>query len=71
MNRLNYFRQNFLQQHYNRYRDAGGYHVEYIVWNDLDDNSELCRELRENYEVLKGRATEKNEHNEIEISSIH
>jgi hypothetical protein len=39
---------NFLQQHYNRFRDAGGDHAEYIVWNDIDDD--LAKELRENYE---------------------
>ena len=42
--------ENFLQQHYNAYRDAGGDHVMYIVYNDLDDNRELCEELRTNYD---------------------
>ena len=57
MRRINR-RESFLQQHYNSYKSKGGDHAEYIVWNDLDDNPELCRELRRNYEAL--RITEKN-----------
>jgi hypothetical protein len=40
---------NFLQAHYNRYRDAGGDHVSYIVYNDIDDD--LATELKKNYEM--------------------
>lgn len=39
---------NFLQRHYNQYRDIGGSHGMYVVVNDLSDETanELCR----NYE---------------------
>ncbi len=59
--------ENFLQQHYNMYRDAGGDHAEYIVWNDIDDNHKLCRELRERYEESKRRAAEKTDYRRIRI----
>ena len=39
---------NFLQGHYNQYRDIGGDHAMYVVTNDLSD--ETAKELRGNYE---------------------
>lgn len=39
---------NFLQGHYNRYRDEGGDHAMYAVYNDLSD--ETAKELHRNYE---------------------
>lgn len=39
---------NFLQDHYNQYRDTGGNHAMYAVYNDLSD--ETAEELRKNYE---------------------
>lgn len=45
--------ENFLQQSYNAYRDAGGDHAMYVVYNDLYDNRKLCEELRTNYEMKK------------------
>lgn len=39
---------NFLQEHYNRYRDEGGGHAMYVAVNDLSD--ETAEELRRNYE---------------------
>ncbi len=38
---------NFLQDHYNHFRDAGGDHAMYAVWNDLSDK--IAAELRQNY----------------------
>ncbi len=40
---------NFLQEHYNSYRDHGGDHEMYAVVNDL--TYELAEELRKNYEL--------------------
>lgn len=53
---------NFLQQHYNRARDAGIGHAMYVVANDIDDDRELCKDLRRNYEASKltAPATEEN-----------
>lgn len=39
---------NFLQEHYNWYRDEGGDHAMYAVVNDLFDKT--AEELRDNYE---------------------
>ena len=44
----------FLQAHYNRYRDMGGDHASYVVWNDIDD--ELAKDLRESYEFAAEKA---------------
>lgn len=41
----------FLQAHYNQYRDAGGDHGSYVVWNDL--TPELGWKLKEIYEQEK------------------
>jgi hypothetical protein len=38
----------FLQAHYNQYRDAGGPHAEYVIWNDI--SWELADKLKRNYE---------------------
>jgi hypothetical protein len=40
-------RHSFLYQHYCRYRDAGGDHVEYMIMNDLDEDD--ARELEALY----------------------
>lgn len=40
-------RVNFLQGHYNRFRDAGGDHAMYIVYNDISDK--IAKELFDNY----------------------
>lgn len=42
---------NFLQRHYNLYRDAGGDHAYYVVGNDIEDD--LAEELKVNYENVK------------------
>lgn len=39
---------NFLQEHYNDYRDLGGDHEMYAIVNDL--TYEKAEELRKNYE---------------------
>ncbi len=39
---------NFLQSHYNEYRNAGGDHDLYVVWNDISE--ELGDRLRQNFE---------------------
>lgn len=39
---------NFLQDHYNQYRDKGGDHIMYSIYNDLPE--EIAQELRRNYE---------------------
>ena len=39
---------NFLQGHYNQYRDIGGDHAMYAVTNDL--SSETAEKLRKDYE---------------------
>lgn len=39
---------NFLQQHYDHYRTAGGDHASYVVVNDLSE--ELADELRATFE---------------------
>lgn len=39
---------NFLQDHYNRAMKAGGGHTNYVIINDLSD--ETARELRDIYE---------------------
>lgn len=41
----------FLQQHYNRFRDGGGDHTAYVVWNEIDDDKKLCEGLREGYKL--------------------
>jgi hypothetical protein len=40
---------NFLQQHYNRARDAGVTHGMYVVANEIDDDKALCAELLKFY----------------------
>jgi hypothetical protein len=40
---------NFLQEHYNRYRDHGGDHAEYVVYNDI--SREVGEKLRITYEA--------------------
>ena len=39
----------FLFQHYKRFRDAGGDHAMYVVYNDIDDLP-VAKELRKLYE---------------------
>ena len=39
---------NFLQGHYNQYRQAGGDHASYVVVNDLSD--ETAAQLKAEYE---------------------
>lgn len=39
----------FLQDHYNRYRGAGGDHFMYVVVNDIAES--LAEELRHNFET--------------------
>lgn len=46
----------FLQNHYNRYRDAGGNHAAYIIVNDL--SGKTAKELRKSYEATHSSASE-------------
>lgn len=39
---------NFLQNHYNQYRDMGGDHAVYAAYNEISD--ETAEKLRKNYE---------------------
>lgn len=39
---------NFLQEHYNRWREGFGSHEEYVIWNDIGDD--VARELKEEYD---------------------
>lgn len=39
---------NFLQEHYNRFRNAGGQHIMYVIENDLEDDT--AQKLKKNFE---------------------
>ena len=47
----------FLQEHYKRYRDEGGDHAMYVVANDPLDK--IAKELRRNYELTHSPVPEK------------
>ena len=53
-------RLSFLEGHYIRYMETGGDHGEYVVFNDIDNNGELCDQLRETYREYKNNKGEEN-----------
>jgi hypothetical protein len=44
----------FLYQHYADYRNAGGDHVEYEIWNEI--SREVAEQLRAEYDRQKAAA---------------